>query len=201
MTDGRMARVALALAACGLAVASIAAQKIEIESNKDPNADFKALRTYSWLPSPPAPAHVAPGAVSNPNLTTEVLGPHIIAAADRELTSRGLKRVDEGETDVRVVYYAALNVGMDSAVLGSYYQYTTGWALPLGVGPTTSVRLYERGTIIVDMVSRSTNKAIWRGSMATDVEQGKTLEKRIERINQAMKRVFERFPLPVQKKR
>jgi hypothetical protein len=193
-------RNALMILGLSLIGASAAAQKIEIKSEKDPKADFKAIQTYRWLDPPPAITTTAPDAATNPNLTQEVLGPHIVSAVDRELTARGLKRVDGPEADVQVVYYAALNVGMDSKQLGSYYGYTTGWALPLGPAPTTSMRIYERGTIIVDVVSPAIKSAIWRGVAATDVAQGMTLEKRIERINQAMTRVFERFPVPARKR-
>lgn len=199
MAAGRTTRLTLAVTACGLLAAPMFAQKIEIEAHRDEKADFKALRTYGWLPPPPAIQNTTPE-LSNPNLSQEVLGPHIVAAVDRELTARGLKRLDEGEPDVHVVYYAALTMTMNSDVLGSYYQYTTGWAIPLGPMPTTSLRTFERGTIIVDVISKSAKKAIWRGSMATNVNQETTREKRIERINQAIKRTFERFPLPAQKR-
>lgn len=200
MPQTLISRVALTVLGGGLVASSMAAQKIEIKSDRDPKADFKSIRTYRWLESPPAITTTAPDAATNPNLSQKVLGPHIVSAVDRELTARGLKRLEAPEADIQVVYYAALNVGMDSNVLGSYYQYTTGWALPLGPAPTTSLRIYERGTIIVDVVSPAAKMAIWRGSAATDVEQATTLEKRIERINQAMKRMFERFPLPVRKR-
>jgi Domain of unknown function (DUF4136) len=138
---------------------------------------------------------VAPGAIDDPTLSQQVLEPHIVAAVDRELSARGLNKIGQGEPDVRVVYYAALNVGMDAQVLGSYYQYTTGWALPGIPASTTSLTVYERGSVIVDVVNR-TNTAIWRGSVASRVNHENTLDKRIARINQAIARMFERFPVP-----
>jgi uncharacterized protein DUF4136 len=191
-----LARTVLIGIGCSLLAALAAAQKISVESHRDERADFSAIRTYVWLPTPPGKTNIAPDAVTNPNMSQKVLGPHVIAAVDRQLTLRGLKRVEEGQADVKVVYYASLNVNVSAAELGSYYQYTTGWAtLPLGAAPTSSFEILERGTIVVDVIAPGSNTAIWRGTVATNVDHENTHEKRVERINEAMTRVFERFPI------
>lgn len=124
-----------------------------------------------------------------------------MAAIDRELTDRGLTRVEEGEPDVQVVYYAALSVGISAQELGSFYQYTTGWDVPAGTMPRSTSDIVERGTIVVDVMSSASRKAIWRGSVATKVDQANTQQKQIERIDEAMRRLFARFPLPRAQKR
>jgi hypothetical protein len=202
MLYGHTSKVTLGLIGCTLLATLATAQKINVESNHDQKADFSALRTYGWLPSPPVKTDLAPDAVTDPRLTHEVLGPHIIAAVDRELAMRGLQRIEEGEPDVRVVYYAALKIGINAAELGSYYQYTTGWIITAGPAlPTTSYQVYEQGTIIVDLVSRKSNTAIWRGSASTNVNHENSQEKRIARIQEATTRMFERFPVRPVKKR
>jgi hypothetical protein len=194
MLVARTLKVIGGFAGCSLAAVIVTAQKLDVESHRDRRADFAAIRTYTWLPAPPATSDVAPDAVQNPDLSQKVLGPHIVAAIDRELASRGLKQIDRGEPDVRVVYYAALHIGMDTHVLGSYYQYTTGWTLPGVPASTTSLSVYERGSVIVDVVDR-TNTAIWRGSVGTRVNQENTLDKRIARINEGIARMFKHFPV------
>src|SRR5688572_16428443 len=113
----RFPRVAAGLVGCSLAAAVATAQKLVVESHRDERADFAAIRTYAWLPSPPARSDVAPDAYDDPNLTQQFVEPHIVAAVDRELSARGMNRISEGDPDVRVVYYAALTVGMDAQVL------------------------------------------------------------------------------------
>lgn len=194
MLVGRALKVAVGFAACTLTAVIVTAQKLDVESNRDQRADFAAIRTYTWLPTPPATSDVAPDAVQDPELSQTVIGPHIVAAIDRELAGRGLKQIDQGEPDVRVVYYAALHVGMDTHVLGSYYQYTTGWTLPGVPASTTSLAVYERGSVIVDVVDRR-KIAIWRGSVATRVNHENSRDKRIARINEAIARVFKTFPV------
>jgi hypothetical protein len=182
---------------CVLASIVATGQKLEIKTNQDKTANFAAIRTYSWLPSPPLKTSIAPDAETNPNLTQEVLGPHIVAAVDRQLTGRGFRTVEGDVADVHVVYYAALGVGFNSSFLGENYGYLTGWGSPIpsGMAPTTSFTVYQEGSVVIDVVDRAANKAIWRGSAMTRIKQENTLEKRIQRINEAVDRMFKDFPV------
>ncbi len=180
-----------------LLAGTVAAQKLEIKSDIDPKADFSTIRTYAWLPPPPVVRNVAPDAVSNPNLSNEVLGPHIVAAIDRQLAVRGLARAEQDEADVHVVYVAAMTTGVDSDYLGEHYGYVTGFAPPgaIAYGPATSASVYQQGTIVVDVVQRAAKRGIWRGAVVTRVAQERKLEDRVKRINEAIERIFRRFPI------
>jgi hypothetical protein len=193
--------VLLAAVASSLTASPGTAQKLEIKTHKDPEADFSAVRTYSWLP--PAPfVRDAPAHLSNPTLSEEALGPPIVAAVDRELASRGLVRVD-GAADVHVTYFVALTVGFNQTYLGEYYGYVTGWGspIPAGLAPSTSMQVYEQGTVLIDVVNRERNRAIWRGTVKTRVHQELTLEKRVARVNDGAARLFREFPIRPTKKK
>ena len=125
---GRLAVAALALVALG---GPAAAQKLEVKAERDPAADFDTIRTYAMLPPAPMVTNVAPGAKGNPNLSQEVLGPHIAAAVERQLAARGLVKAPEETADVHVVYLGALTTDMSQTYLGEYYGYVTGWGSPL----------------------------------------------------------------------
>jgi hypothetical protein len=96
-----------------------------------------------------------------------------------------------------MVYFAALTVGFNQSYLGEHYGYITGWPSPIppGLAPSTSLTIYEKGTVLADMVQRAAKRGIWRGSVVTRVDQERTLEQRIKRINEAAERMFERFPI------
>ena len=178
-------------------VAHAAAQKLEIKTEKDPGADFTAIRTYAWLPPAPMVSHVAPDAVTNPTLSQEALGPHIMAAVTRELLARGLAEAPRDVADVHVGYAASLTVGFNRTYLGEYYGYVTGWASPIlpGQAPSTSATVEEKGTVLIDIVNRASNRAIWRGSVVTRIQHERTLEDRIARINEGAARLFKQFPI------
>jgi len=178
-------------------VAHAAAQKLEIKTEKDPGADFTAIRTYAGLPPAPMVSHVAPDAVTNPTLSQDALGPHIMAAVTRELVARGLTEAPPDVADIHVGYAASLTVGFNRTYLGEYYGYVTGWASPIlpGHAPSTSATIAEKGTVLVDIVDRASNRAIWRGSVVTRIQHERTLEDRIARINEGAARLFKQFPL------
>ena len=201
-----MRRVARKVVLAGLVVALGAdlavAQKLEIKTNKDPKADFTTIRTYAWLPPAPVVQNVAPGALTNPTLSQEALGPAITGAVDRELTARGFVQAPADVADVHVAYFAALTVGFNQSYLGEYYGYITGWGSPIpsGLAPSTSMSVYEKGTVVVDIVNRAAKRAIWRGTVQTRIHQEHTLEKRVERINDGAARLFRDFPVKPAKK-
>ena len=66
--------------------------KLEIKTEKDPGADFTAIRTYAWLPPAPMVSNVAPDAVTNPTLSQDAPRPAHHGGRDRELAARGLVR-------------------------------------------------------------------------------------------------------------
>lgn len=175
----------------------VGAQKLQVQTNQDPQADFGAIKTYAWLPPAPLIKNVASEDVSNPTLSQEALGPAIVAAVDRQLTARGLKQTDSETADVHVAYFAALTVGFNQSYLGEHYGYVTGWPSPIapGLAPSTSSTVYEKGAIVIDIVQRAAKRAIWRGSMVTRVAQERTLDERIKRVNEATDRVFQKFPI------
>jgi hypothetical protein len=189
--------VLLAVIAAGFGSSPAAAQKLSIETHKDPSADFSTVRTYSWLPPAPIVRNVAPDAASNPTLSQEALGPAIVAAVDRELAARGLVQAPADVADVHVSYFAALTVGFSQSFVGEYYGYITGWGSPIpsALAPSTSMDVYEKGTVLVDVVDRSGKRAIWRGTVVTRINQEHTLEKRVARIDEGTARLFREFPI------
>jgi len=190
-----------ALVICFFAAAAVA-QKLNIEINQAPNADFTVLKTYAWLPPVAVVRNVAPDAASDPTLSEEALAPHIVAAVDRELGARGLTKAAFDAADLHVAYFAALSVGFNQSYMGEHYGYITGWPSPIapGLAPTTSVTVYQKGTVVVDIVDRAANKAIWRGTAATRVADVRSVDQRVERIKEAARKMFERYPVrPIKK--
>ena len=193
MTNGTRMLAAAVLALCGTTPAS--AQ--EIKTFTDEHADFAAIRTYAWLPPVPIVTNVAPDAVTNPTLSQEALGPAIVAAVERELAARGFVKAAPDSADVQVAYFAALTVGFNQSYLGEHYGYITGWGspIPAGLAPSTSSSVYERGTVMIDLIDRAKKRAIWRGTVITRIHHEHTLEKRVERINDGAAKLFRRFPV------
>lgn len=197
MSHSQRIFVAAAALTASVFVSTTGAQKLDIRSDQAPDTDFKKFKTYAWLPPVPMVKNTNPDATTNPTLSEEKLAPALVAAIERELAARGISKAPFDTADLHIAYLAAMSVGFNQSYLGEYYGYITGWAspIPIGIAPTTGVTVYQTGTVVVDIVDRAANKAIWRGTAKTRVADEHTVEKRIERINEAAKKMFDKYPV------
>jgi hypothetical protein len=192
MMRGRISWImAVALLAGGV---SVQAAKIKVEARREANVDFSAIKTYTWLPSPPPTMEVAPGVMRDPKVIQAELEPIIISGIDRELARRGWKRVEGPDADVQIVYYLAHGTGFDASTIGEYYQYATGYALVVSplIAPTASVSVYEEGSLIVDIVED--RRAIWRGTATTRINRENDDAKRQKVIESVIKKLTDKIP-------
>jgi hypothetical protein len=120
----------------------------------DPSVNFSDLKTYSWVGR------------KNPEITA-LEHQQIISILDSNLEKKGFKNVDLNP-DIYVTYYTDDN---DRVVIDtSRYGYSTGpgwnWgvqqALALG-GPGPQVRVYNEGSLAVDLILADDSRLIWRG--------------------------------------
>ena len=58
----------------------------------------------------------------------------------------------------------------------------------------TTVREYEVGTLIIDLVDNKTDKLVWRGSVADTIREKNTPQERVDAINNAISQVMLAYP-------
>jgi len=161
-------------AAVALLVASavVYAQKVSVDS--DPAAPFASDRTYAWVDGTPA----------FDSLNEE----RIHSGVDARLAARGLA-MNTTTPDVIVATHVTTNERKELVVNGF------GPGLWWG-GGTAQVETYIEGTLIVDLYDARTRKMVWRG-VATATASDKP-SKNASKINKALDKMFEKFPIPAQ---
>jgi len=163
------------------AAPGISSQKVTVDF--DTSVDFSGFLTYAW----------ARGRQAKDPLVDR----HIIDAVDRRLGDRGLQRVDEtGEPDLVAVYYVAQDTGIevdtsDLAGWGGGW----GWRKGPGANATTTARNLAPGEIIIDIAQVKGKRLIWRGVATGTI--GDRRDKIEKMLNQALDKMFERFPPPI----
>ncbi len=186
--------MAAAIAAIALlaGTAMLVAAKIDIEVHRAKNANFEAIKTYTWLPSPPPTTDVAPGLMRDPKVVQQELDPIIVGAVDAEFRKLGLQRVADGG-DVQVVYYLSHGTSINASTMGSYYQYATDFYVG-GVygGQTTYVKVVEEGSLVVDVVDD--RRAIWRAQASAKINRENDDAKRRKLIEEAVAKMFAKYP-------
>jgi len=178
-----------------MTVAVVQAAGVKVKTEYDRSANFSALRSYSWLPTPPYATQISPE-VGDKFLSQDVIDAPLRTTVDQALAAKGLKPVAEGVTpDCFLVYYAAFGTTINANVLGEHYAYLTGWGSPLvGATPTTALRVLEQGTVVLDMLNRDKKVAIWRATATGAVDRDQTDQQRARRLKEAVADMFKKFP-------
>ena len=174
------------------AALAVVSAKTKIEVHYDRNANFGAIKTYTWLPSPPFTAISAPGTMRDPKVVQAELEPIILAAADEHLRRLGLQRVEQGG-DVQLVFYLSHGTSMATSTMGSYYQYATDFYVG-GIygGQTTYSQVVEEGSLVIDVVDD--RRAIWRAHASAKLNRENDDKKRRKVLEDAIKNMFAKWP-------
>lgn len=168
-----------------LATTGSFAQKVHVQFDK--RVDFSKFKTYAWLQS----KHPAEG----------VWAQQVVADIDRQLTQKGLRRVEQDAgADLEVVYNAGIKErtmvqGYDYGYVLTEYLYREIygplWFWPRGSGSWSS-EVEKHGNLVIDLVDASTRDMVWRG-VATDTLTSQT-NKNVCKLNKAIKKMFKRYP-------
>jgi hypothetical protein len=150
---------------------------IDVSHDYDKNYNFAALKTWSW--SPKEFETNGGGQISR---VTSLTHERIRSAVDHELTVKKFERVENPSADFWVRHYAAIGQRIES---DSGYDY--GWY-------GQDLRVYDEGTIIVDVISAKDKRLIWRGTARGAIDPGLTPDEREKKIQDVVHDIMKDFP-------
>jgi Domain of unknown function (DUF4136) len=174
-----LAFIVLVLGTCGFA------QKVKVGYDK--STDFSRYKTYTWA-KPETP-------VTRPLLYDTVVG-----TIDQELNSKGLERV-ETDGDLTLIAAGGIEYGSNLAagtpILPVYggpppdlnaTMWTGGNPSAVSAGP-----IVAQGTLVLEFVDRSQNKAIWSGAVRQNLDPEKK-NKSLDLAAKAIVKLLKGFP-------
>ena len=166
------------LFAIALLVVPGAVQAQQIKVHYDHGVDFTRFKTYSWLEGEPS---------NNP-----VAHQQIVSAIDRELMSKGLRRVEDNG-DLNVAYYASLGGNVNARMV----EYMKGldvsrWEGGFGETVKPQVGAMPMARVVLDLVDASAKKLVWRGTARNAFTPNQAHAKK--RISSDMAKMLKRFP-------
>ena len=179
-----MRRIAwLALAA---AAALLACSGIRVTTDYDTSADFSEVRSYAWFDD-------RSGVQGDRADVTSLLDRRVRSAVDAELQRKGIALVDRSAAKVLITYHLGVETKLDVDTINSGYGYGRygGYG---GINTTTTVREYQEGTLLIDMIDPSSKQLMWRGSGQARIRQTSSPEDREKRVAEAVKQILEKFP-------
>ena len=162
-----------------LLAVTVNAQKVKVSS--DPAIDFSKYKTYAW----------DQGTLANP-----LIKQFIVTAVDRELSAKGLQKVDSN-SDLILTTLTATNSDLTMT--------NPSWAPQLnsiatGIPSSSQAWAVTKGTLVIDMSDARTKNGVWRGIASHTLENGPTGNpvkdaKQVEKpINKAVQKMFKNFP-------
>jgi hypothetical protein len=168
------------------AAAFIACSGVRVATDYDPSADFSNVRSYAWFDEQSGVQGDRPDVES-------LLDRRVRGAVDAELQRKGLARVDKSAAKMLVSYHLGVEKKLDVDTINTGYGYGR-YGRYGGISTETTVREYQEGTLLIDMIDPASKQLVWRGSGQARIREYSSPEDREKRINEAVKQILEEFP-------
>lgn len=174
--------LAAGLVAVAVAVAAAGCAPLRVNAYQWPGADFGRYRTFTWGPEDRL-------STGDPRLdNNEIFRGRVQRAVERELVPRGWERANGAAADVVVHVHAHIDQRIESNTIDR----DLAACEPGGCGP----RVYEAGTLLLDLVDARTKRVAWRGwaegSLDAVIDDQELLE---QTIDEAVAKILARLPL------
>jgi hypothetical protein len=154
--------------------------------------DFSKYKTYRWVK------------LENVQYPAQLVDEQIVRAIDAQLSARGLSRVESGNSDLLVVYQAAINQERQWNAYSTgdgYWGYGGwgGWGGYGGMATTTTTATSSTiniGTLNLDFYDVALKKQVWRGEATKTLDPPKDPNKLQKRIDKGIAKLLKNFPPP-----
>ena len=162
----------------------------------DRGANFSAYRTYDWLPGEQEKTGHRRADSSDVDMRIRI-------AVGSQLRLKGYQKLSEGKPDFYVAYHIGLK-DLTPTVSSQYYSdgmagrafsYSADTRVAKGEKPTNSeASSYLTGSLLIDIIDTASNKLVWRGTAAGEVDPGLTSKERDERTRTLVHNILSHFP-------
>ncbi|MEM7410540.1 MAG: DUF4136 domain-containing protein [Myxococcota bacterium] len=164
----------------GLALTACAT--LRVESDFDPEVDFVAYETFTWLDPPLVETPREAGAPEvDPFTHNTLVDQRVRSGVEAALEQRGYRKAEDSDFALRydLVNREVTRTSPGFVSPGAFGR--RGFYAGSTVYPPL-VRTYDEGTLIVDVIDAQTRRIIWRGWAATRTRDGHLDAARLQRV-------------------
>ena len=187
----QIACFALAAVAAAAAVSQAGGIKITVQRNKD--YQYENRRTWAWDPKEPGTVRVLQ-AMGDPEKIKAGMEPMIVPAVEQGLAKRGFTQVPADKADFHVCYYLLVGPNYTAQYHGQFIGAVPAWGLPDFVQSTSSLKVIDQGSLVVDVTSTELKMVIWRGVAAAEINGRLSGAERQARIEKGVTDMLKNFP-------
>jgi len=150
----------------------------------DENVDFSNYKTFTFDEK----------GARNPYVNTL-----IVEAIERELTSRGLTKVNV-DSDLKVVYLAATVPNLQVQNVPFYHVVNPAYSGMVG-SATMNMWDVTTGTLVIDLWDRKTDRVVFRGTITDVLQRAPSADLKADAkivskpINKGVAKIFKKYPV------
>jgi len=152
---------------------------ISVAVDFDKNNDFSNYKTYRWIQQKKSDDFKS---IYKNNINKRRFALAIV----NELKEKGFERAEDRKFEFSVVYHLRFEKKLDVTSYGYKYYPSSGYAQRY-----IQTRVYQKGSIILDIIDRKENILVWRGAAEGVLSETDDPE---ETINKAIKAILKDFP-------
>ena len=180
----------IALLVMGVAVSA----GVKTRASFDKEYDFTKPKTFGWHPDGAGEVKMLELSGDDPVKLLERFDPVFKDAIATELTRRGLVLATDGKPDIVVHYYVLIGPNSESQFRGQFVGAVPPWGLPDFAMTTTSFKVFEQGTVVLDLMDATRKEIVWRGVAEAQINREKSPAERDKRIRDGIAELLKKFP-------
>ena len=181
--------VAVVAAAVGVVQAGM---KVKVEFDKE--YDFSKAKTFGWHPDGAGEVKILERTGDDPEAIRTKWEPTIKDAVEQELAKSGIVPVTSGTPDLMLHYYFLAGPNSESQYRGQFIGAIPPWGVPDFEMTTSSLKIFEEGTLILDIIDGPKRQIAWRGIARAEVNRQNSAAKRAERVREGIRELLKKFP-------
>jgi len=183
-----------------LALAAAVVQAgVKVRADFDKDYDFSKVRTFGWDAAGAGEVKLLMKEGGDPEQIRARWEPTIKDAVERELTKRGLVPATTGTPDIVMHYYFLSGPNSESQFRGQFVGAVPPWGLPDFEMTTTSFKIFEQGTLVLDFIDGPKRQIVWRGVAEAEVNRQNSPAKRDQRLREAVGELLKKYPPKIKK--
>jgi hypothetical protein len=177
-----------------MATGVVALAGIKVRADFDKEYDFTKLKTFAWHPDGAGEVKMLQQSGDDPVKLNERFEPVFKDAIATELAKRGLVLATDGKPDIVIHYYVLIGPNSESQFRGQFIGAVPPWGLPDFAMTTSSFKVFEQGTVVLDLMDSARKEIVWRGVAEAEINREKLPAERDARIRSGIADMLKKFP-------
>ena len=181
----------LVLAAAVVAAGTLIEGRVKVQVAFDKTFDFKSVRTWGWNPQKKGEVMMARTIKDDPDAARKRAEPLILDAVGTEMAKLKLQPA-AADPQLTITYFLLLTNNTSAQTVGQFLPATLEWGLPPFDAATQSLKVMNRGSLVLDLNAKE--KIVWRGVADAQVDVYASDSDREKTLREAVRDLLKKYP-------